>query len=116
MGDCKRKCSLFIHEKCRVILQVEALVADQCGLFLFPRVFFNDAFDQTNSSVFMSLLILKQVVCIFRFYQIRANLKVPPRVPHKVETSLLHPGGKYIFRTQSDKMGTVWCFFSAALF
>ncbi|KAM8738540.1 protein FAM135A isoform 2-T2 [Acanthopagrus schlegelii] len=28
------------------------------------------------------------------FYQIRANLKVPPRVPHKVETSLLHPGGK----------------------
>ncbi|XP_026164771.1 protein FAM135A isoform X2 [Mastacembelus armatus] len=27
------------------------------------------------------------------FYQIRASLKVPPRVPHKVETSLLHPGG-----------------------
>ncbi|XP_034407130.1 protein FAM135A isoform X2 [Cyclopterus lumpus] len=26
------------------------------------------------------------------FYQIRAGLKVPPRVPHKVETSLLHPG------------------------
>uniref|UniRef100_A0A674NEM7 Family with sequence similarity 135 member A n=1 Tax=Takifugu rubripes TaxID=31033 RepID=A0A674NEM7_TAKRU len=27
------------------------------------------------------------------FYQIRAGLKVPPRVPHKVECSLLHPGG-----------------------
>uniref|UniRef100_A0A3Q3FA61 Family with sequence similarity 135 member A n=1 Tax=Labrus bergylta TaxID=56723 RepID=A0A3Q3FA61_9LABR len=27
------------------------------------------------------------------FYQIRASLKVPPRVPHKVEASLLHPGG-----------------------
>ncbi|XP_074502453.1 protein FAM135A isoform X2 [Sebastes fasciatus] len=27
------------------------------------------------------------------FYQIRAGLKVSPRVPHKVETSLLHPGG-----------------------
>lgn len=27
------------------------------------------------------------------FYQIRTGLKVPPRVPHKVETSLLHPGG-----------------------
>uniref|UniRef100_A0A665X7L5 Family with sequence similarity 135 member A n=1 Tax=Echeneis naucrates TaxID=173247 RepID=A0A665X7L5_ECHNA len=27
------------------------------------------------------------------FYQIRASLKVPARVPHKVETSLLHPGG-----------------------
>ncbi|CAG09447.1 unnamed protein product [Tetraodon nigroviridis] len=27
------------------------------------------------------------------FYQIRASLKVPPRVPHKVECSLLHPGG-----------------------
>ncbi|XP_039995548.1 protein FAM135A [Xiphias gladius] len=27
------------------------------------------------------------------FYQIRASLKVPPRIPHKVETSLLHPGG-----------------------
>uniref|UniRef100_A0A672IIA2 DUF676 domain-containing protein n=1 Tax=Salarias fasciatus TaxID=181472 RepID=A0A672IIA2_SALFA len=27
------------------------------------------------------------------FYQMRASLKVPPRVPHKVETSLLHPGG-----------------------
>ncbi|KAK9541684.1 hypothetical protein VZT92_001707 [Zoarces viviparus] len=27
------------------------------------------------------------------FYQIRAGLKVPPRIPHKVETSLLHPGG-----------------------
>ncbi|TNN62946.1 Protein FAM135A [Liparis tanakae] len=26
------------------------------------------------------------------FYQIRAGLKVPPRVPHKVEPSLLHPG------------------------
>lgn len=24
----------------------------------------------------------------------RGSLKVPPRVPHKVETSLLHPGGK----------------------
>ncbi|MEQ2286836.1 hypothetical protein AMECASPLE_006468 [Ameca splendens] len=27
------------------------------------------------------------------FYQMRGSLKVPPRVPHKVETSLLHPGG-----------------------
>uniref|UniRef100_A0A667Z3G3 Family with sequence similarity 135 member A n=1 Tax=Myripristis murdjan TaxID=586833 RepID=A0A667Z3G3_9TELE len=27
------------------------------------------------------------------FYQIRASLKVPPRVPHKVEASLLHPAG-----------------------
>ncbi|KAM9365590.1 protein FAM135A isoform 2-T2 [Pholidichthys leucotaenia] len=27
------------------------------------------------------------------FYQIRASLKVPPRVPHRVEASLLHPGG-----------------------
>nr|XP_046257319.1 protein FAM135A [Scatophagus argus]XP_046257320.1 protein FAM135A [Scatophagus argus]XP_046257321.1 protein FAM135A [Scatophagus argus] len=27
------------------------------------------------------------------FYQIRASLKLPPRVPHKVETSLLQPGG-----------------------
>ncbi|XP_028279008.1 protein FAM135A isoform X2 [Parambassis ranga] len=27
------------------------------------------------------------------FYQMRASLKVPPRIPHKVETSLLHPGG-----------------------
>ncbi|CAJ1067473.1 protein FAM135A isoform X1 [Xyrichtys novacula] len=27
------------------------------------------------------------------FYQIRASVKVPPRVPHKVEASLLHPGG-----------------------
>ncbi|KAK2824182.1 hypothetical protein Q5P01_021357 [Channa striata] len=27
------------------------------------------------------------------FYQIRASLKLPPRVPHKVEASLLHPGG-----------------------
>ncbi|CAN9499893.1 unnamed protein product [Ophioblennius macclurei] len=27
------------------------------------------------------------------FYQMRASLKVPPRVPHKVETSLLHPAG-----------------------
>ncbi|KAM8860129.1 protein FAM135A isoform 2-T2 [Spinachia spinachia] len=27
------------------------------------------------------------------FYQIRAGLKLPPRFPHKVETSLLHLGG-----------------------
>ncbi|KAM3863186.1 protein FAM135A [Diretmus argenteus] len=27
------------------------------------------------------------------FYQIRASLKVPARVPHKVEASLLHPAG-----------------------
>lgn len=26
------------------------------------------------------------------FYQIRGSVKVPPRVPHKVEASLLHPG------------------------
>uniref|UniRef100_A0A3B4Y8R1 Family with sequence similarity 135 member A n=1 Tax=Seriola lalandi dorsalis TaxID=1841481 RepID=A0A3B4Y8R1_SERLL len=32
-----------------------------------------------------------------RFYQIRASLKVPPRVPHKVETSLLHPGSDLAF-------------------
>ncbi|XP_051935342.1 protein FAM135A isoform X1 [Hippocampus zosterae] len=27
------------------------------------------------------------------FYQIRASVKVPPRVPHKIEASLLHPSG-----------------------
>ncbi|XP_076141490.1 protein FAM135A isoform X1 [Alosa pseudoharengus] len=27
------------------------------------------------------------------FYQLRASLKVPPRVPHRVEASLLHPSG-----------------------
>uniref|UniRef100_A0AAV2JKV4 DUF676 domain-containing protein n=1 Tax=Knipowitschia caucasica TaxID=637954 RepID=A0AAV2JKV4_KNICA len=27
------------------------------------------------------------------FYQIRGSIKVPPRVPHKVEASLLHPEG-----------------------
>nr|XP_015830592.2 protein FAM135A isoform X2 [Nothobranchius furzeri] len=27
------------------------------------------------------------------FYQMRASLKMPPRVPHRVETSLLHAGG-----------------------
>ncbi|XP_017316780.1 protein FAM135A isoform X4 [Ictalurus punctatus] len=25
------------------------------------------------------------------FYQVRGNMKVPPRVPHRIETSLLHP-------------------------
>lgn len=86
MSDCERKCSLFIYERCSVILQVEALVANLCGLFPFHQAF-NDAPDRANT----------KCVCIFRFYQIRAGLKVPPRVPHKVETSLLHPGGKYIF-------------------
>ncbi|XP_063047542.1 protein FAM135A isoform X2 [Engraulis encrasicolus] len=27
------------------------------------------------------------------FYQIRASMRVPPRVPHRVEASLLHPSG-----------------------
>ncbi|XP_062375080.1 protein FAM135A isoform X2 [Sardina pilchardus] len=27
------------------------------------------------------------------FYQLRASLKVPPRVPHRVDASLLHPSG-----------------------
>ncbi|XP_057704431.1 protein FAM135A isoform X2 [Corythoichthys intestinalis] len=27
------------------------------------------------------------------FYQIRASMKIPPRVPHKIEASLLHPSG-----------------------
>ncbi|XP_031434569.1 protein FAM135A isoform X2 [Clupea harengus] len=27
------------------------------------------------------------------FYQLRASMKVPPRVPHRVEASLLHPSG-----------------------
>ncbi|MCI4394955.1 hypothetical protein PGIGA_G00174860 [Pangasianodon gigas] len=25
------------------------------------------------------------------FYQVRGNMKVPPRIPHRIETSLLHP-------------------------
>ncbi|KAM9449900.1 protein FAM135A isoform 2-T8 [Clarias gariepinus] len=25
------------------------------------------------------------------FYQVRGNMKLPPRIPHKIETSLLHP-------------------------
>ncbi|KAM6956788.1 protein FAM135A isoform 2-T2 [Aplochiton taeniatus] len=36
------------------------------------------------------------------FYQLRACMKVPPRVPHKVEASLLHPAGAsvlHILRT-----------------
>nr|KAF6505056.1 family with sequence similarity 135 member A [Rousettus aegyptiacus] len=28
------------------------------------------------------------------FYQIRASMKVPPRVPHRLEASLLHATGK----------------------
>lgn len=27
------------------------------------------------------------------FYQIRASMKIPPRIPHKIEASLLHPTG-----------------------
>lgn len=46
--------------------------------------------------IFFFFLISVQLnsACVLRFYQIRASLKVPPRFPHKVETSLLHPGGK----------------------
>lgn len=48
-----------------------------------------------KSAFFLSQSVVQlNSVCILRFYQIRASLKVPPRVPHKVETSLLHPGGK----------------------
>lgn len=37
MSDCKRQCSLFIYEKCSVILQAESLVANPCGLYPFYR-------------------------------------------------------------------------------
>lgn len=48
----------------------------------------------------------KKHVCIFSFYQIRATLKVPPRVPHKVETSLLQLGGKCVFEDLSTQRNT----------
>lgn len=52
--------------------------------------------DWTKLIYFFIFLISVQLnsACVLRFYQIRASLKVPPRFPHKVETSLLHPGGK----------------------
>lgn len=39
---------------------------------------------------------LKLFFCLFffSFYQIRASMKIPPRVPHRVEASLLHAAGK----------------------
>lgn len=55
-----------------------------------------DAPNQTNSNSFSYHCVFFSNTFISRFYQIRASLKVPTRVPHKVETSLLHPGGKYI--------------------
>lgn len=92
MTDCKRKCSLFINARCSVNLQVLAFEANPRSLFSFHRDH-NDALGQAS---FFPLCVSVQLnsVCILRFYQIRASLKVPPRVPHKVETSLLHPGGK----------------------
>lgn len=37
MSDCEKRRSLFINEKCSVVLQPEALAADLCGLYPFPR-------------------------------------------------------------------------------
>ncbi|NWW50511.1 F135A protein, partial [Pedionomus torquatus] len=37
--------------------------------------------------------ILQITVFCFSFYQIRASMKIPPRIPHKLEASLLHATG-----------------------
>lgn len=50
--------------------------------------------DWTKLIYFFLISVQLNSACVLRFYQIRASLKVPPRFPHKVETSLLHPGGK----------------------
>lgn len=38
--------------------------------------------------------VLQITVFCFSFYQIRASMKIPPRIPHKLEASLLHATGK----------------------
>lgn len=60
LNDCKRKCSLFIYGRCSVILQVEALVADLCGLFPFHQAT-NDSFNQANSASFSYQYSLKKL-------------------------------------------------------
>ncbi|NXD68779.1 F135A protein, partial [Eolophus roseicapillus] len=37
--------------------------------------------------------VLRISVFCFSFYQIRASMKIPPRIPHKLEASLLHATG-----------------------
>lgn len=38
--------------------------------------------------------VLQITVFCFSFYQIRASMKIPPRIPHILEASLLHGTGK----------------------
>ncbi len=67
MSDCKRKCSLLIYGRCSVILQVEALVADLCGLFPFHKAT-SDSLVQANSATFTSThtsICLKKNVSAF---------------------------------------------------
>lgn len=42
------------------------------------------------------------LACDDRFYQIRASMKVPPRIPQRVEASLLHPIGKNTYPSQMN--------------
>lgn len=64
MSDCKRKCSLFIHEKCSVNLQEEALVANQCGLFPFHTALLMiwTKTKSTSLSVFKTVCLYFQVL------------------------------------------------------
>ncbi|KAG7492984.1 hypothetical protein MATL_G00021300 [Megalops atlanticus] len=41
------------------------------------------------------------------FYQIRASMKVPTRVPHKLEASLLHPAGSDLASSATVHNGTI---------
>lgn len=75
----------------------------RCSSFIDPQHWVTFHFP-ANHSLNILLLVASGVkwassVSVFRFYQIRACLKVPPRVPHKVECSLLHPGGTVWKRT-----------------
>lgn len=63
---------------------------------LIHCISFREPNDSVNLWWLFTSMFKWKVVCIFRFYQIRGSLKVPPRVPHKVECSLLHPGGNYV--------------------
>ncbi|XP_036405974.1 protein FAM135A-like isoform X2 [Megalops cyprinoides] len=65
---------------------------------------------EVQATVEFSLELLKFYnVDLFQrgFYQIRASMKVPTRVPHKLEASLLHPAGSDLASSATVHNGTI---------
>ncbi|KAK3507340.1 hypothetical protein QTP70_014840 [Hemibagrus guttatus] len=70
------------------------ILANQDQLLCWPLTTTEASMCEVQATVEFSVELHKFYnVDLFQrgFYQVRGTMKVPPRIPHRIETSLLHP-------------------------